>query len=106
MDVCKLKDGKLEPCKSAFENYIDLGNPYDSLQKVFKRGHIVKYCPFCGAVIRKAEPDKIYLFINNEKFLVDMNDTAEAVEKNIAEIITRETNMIAKVELLEVNDGS
>lgn len=46
------------PCKSAFENYIDLGNPYDSFQKVFKRGYIVKYCPFCGADIRKPESKK------------------------------------------------
>jgi len=55
-EKCNWKDEKFEPCKSAFENYIDLGNPYDSLQKVFKRGHIVKFCPFCGADIRKPEP--------------------------------------------------
>ena len=59
------------------------------------------YCSFCGANIRKPEPEKAYLFINNEKFPIDFNDTAEKVEKNIAEIITRETSILARVEITE-----
>ncbi len=60
-----------------------------------------KYCKYCGAYIRKPEPKKAYLFINNEKFVIDISDTAEKLEKNIAEIITRETGILAKVEIIK-----
>ncbi len=56
MNKCEWKDGKFEPCTSGYENYIDLGKPY--FGNHLKRGHIVKYCPFCGADIRKPEPEK------------------------------------------------
>ena len=62
------------------------------------------FCPYCGADIRKPEPAEsknVYLFINGEKFVIDCNDTTKKVEKNIAEIITRETGMLAKVEITE-----
>ena len=108
-DKCKWKDGKFEPCEGMDDislvqrkdgtNYIDIANQY-SIE--------IDFCPFCGADIRKLEEktDKIYLLINGEKFVIDFDDTAEKVEKNIAGIITRETGMLAKVELREARDGS
>ena len=104
-DNCEYKNGTYVPCKSAFENYIDLGTPYDNLNRVFKRGYKAKFCPFCGADIRKPKEktDKIYLLINGEKFVIDFDDTAEKVEKLIAKIIKRKTGILAKVEIMEAD---
>ena len=88
-DKCEWKEGKRIYCNDARHSLPSIDD---------------HFCRFCGGFIREdpeEKPDKVYLYINNEKFVIDMDDTAEKVEKDIAEIITRETGMLASVKLQE-----
>ena len=100
-DKCEWKDGKFEPNENMLEMLKLIGDNQNVDLDV--RYHTSQVYSYIKDLLEKPEekPDKIYLFINGEKFVIDFDDTAEKVERNIAEIITRETNMIAKVEIVE-----
>jgi hypothetical protein len=50
MNKCEWRDGKFYPCEDAYKF---------SLLAYDKQGKQVKFCPFCGADIRKPEPEVI-----------------------------------------------
>lgn len=84
--ICKWKDGKYEPCKAAYEHYIDLGKPYDPYwNNKIQRGYEVNFCPFCGADIRKPEPGHSNFSIN----IVDVLEKSAGykIDKEIKESI-------------------
>ena len=91
MGKCAWEDGKFNPCEK-FDWHI--------IEYNLTNGGKMRKCFHCKADIRtpKEKPDKIYLLINGEKFVIDFDDTAEKVEKIIAEIIKRKTGILAKVE--------
>ncbi len=47
---CKWEAGKLIPCKSGYENYMDLGKPY--FGRDLRPEDNVNFCPFCGTDIK------------------------------------------------------